>query len=332
MQNTTPPQQPIVNIDATHDLWMMKYRPKTIDEVILPERIKSIVRPLCNVSNPLQHLILYGPPGCGKTTSALVIAAERGANVLFVSASREGNMDTLRNKIFDFAVTRSLSFGEPTQKIVVLDEVDASSAAMQDALRNVLEELSNVCTFIMTCNYINRVRDPILSRCYSINFSITPDEKVVLHGLMCRRSFTILNLEKVLVDKGVLAKVVWKYGSDFRSLMNFLQSVSKKETGLDVGCMANLAVESNIDIVYKIIRTHDFKALTAWVKENSTSDLSSIYRKMYDQYENYLEPSCIPELVLITYDYMKNLPNVADQEISAIAFLTQIMSSARFKD
>ncbi len=325
------PKTPIVTKTEGQPLWMMAYRPQTVEECILPESIKSVLRPFSDVKVPLQHLILNGPPGAGKTTSALAIATEREANVLMISASKDGGIDTLRNQVYEFAMTRALSFDKvATTKIVILDEADRLSPAFQDALRNAMEELSHVCSFILTCNQKSKISEAIQSRSTIIDFAFTKAEKESMFPLMCKRVANILKIEGVPFDRDVLAKIVWKKFPDFRSVMNSLQRYSRTAGGIDVGALV-VCCDLDIAPLFSHVKNREFKEMQNWVKANLDNDLDSIYRKVYDTLYEFLDPACIPEVIIMTHDYMSRRSAVADPEISAVAYLTHLGGIASWK-
>lgn len=311
---------------ATEYLWVEKYRPKAIADCILPSAMKKTFTDMVE-SGEVQNLLLSGGAGCGKTTVARALCNELDADYIIVNCSEDGNIDTLRTRIRNFASTVSMS---GNKKVVILDEFDYSNAqSTQPALRGFMEEFSANCRFVLTCNFKNRIIEPLHSRCTCINFQIPTKEKPVLAKQMLQRVKGILDTEGVAYDDKVLAELILKHFPDFRRILNELQrySVSGK---IDVGILTQLG-EVKIKELISALKDKDFTSVRKWVVENSDADSASLFRKIYESMYECFAPSSIPKLVLILADYQYKAAFVADAEINMTACLTEIMMECEFK-
>ena len=309
-----------------HTLWFEKYRPKTINECVLPPRLKDLFQSQVD-KGEIQNMILIGGAGTGKTTSARAICDELGIDVLFINASESGGIDTIRNDIRSFAST--ISFVDGKVKCVILDEADYLSAAAQPALRAFIEEFSINCRFVLTANYANRIIDPLKSRCTVIDFSMNKEEKqssILEFNKMIKR---ILETENVGFDKKDLAEVVIKYFPDFRKIINEVQRFSHSGE-LKISALAGVSDES-VKQVMKYVKEKKFGEYRKWVSQNPDIDFSTLVRALYDRMGEFIEPSDIPEFVLILSEYDYKRAFVVDVEILTTALLTQIMGSIRMK-
>ena len=307
-------------------LWVEKYRPKTIDECILPDSIKETFKDMVE-SGESQNLLLSGGAGCGKTTIARALCNELDNDFIIINCSEDGNIDTLRTKIRDFASTVSLDGGK---KVCILDEFDYSNAqSTQPALRGAIEEFAENCRFILTCNYKNRIIKPNHSLCTNIEFTIPSKQKPILAKNLLNRVKNILDSENIEYEEKVLALLIMKYFPDFRRVINELQrySVSGK---IDVGIVSQIG---EIDV--KNLMTHmkgkNFAEVRKWVVNNLDNDQTHLFRSIYDALYDYVEPESIPVVVLILSDYQYKAAFVADSEINITACLVQIMMEANFK-
>lgn len=307
-------------------LWVEKYRPKTIEECILPEGLKETFRAFVN-QKQIPNLILCGNAGVGKTTVARALLEEIGADYIIINGSMSGNIDTLRTEIKDFASTVSFSGG---RKYVILDEADyINPNSTQPALRNFMEEYSSNCGFILTCNFRNRIIEPLHSRCSVIEFKITPEDITKLAAQFFKRIKHVLNTERITFDKSVVAELITKHLPDWRRVINELQRYSVNGS-IDTGIFVNLS-EDNFKTLVDLIKNKKFSDMRMWVAENKDSDTSSIFRKFYDTATEYVAPNSIPQLVLILADYQYKAAFAADQEINIAAAFTQIMIDVDFK-
>lgn len=306
-------------------LWCQKYRPLTIEECILPASIKDQLESITKTDR-IPNLILSGPAGCGKTTAALALCSQMDTDVMFINASLESGIDILRSKILQFASSISLT---DAKKVVILDEADYSNPqSFQPALRGFIEEFSKNVTFILTCNFKNRIIEPLHSRCAVMEFIIPSAEKILLAGQLFKRAIGILKKESVEYDQKVVAGLVQKHFPDFRRVINELQrySVSGK---IDSGILVNVSGES-LKQLYNLMKDKNFTEVRKWASANSDGDTVRIFRELYDHSNTFLEPSSIPQLVLILADYQYKASFVADHELNLMACLTEIMGGCKF--
>lgn len=306
-------------------LWVEKYRPKNINDTVLPEGLKQTFKSFIQQGN-IPNLLLTGPAGVGKTTVARAMLEEVGADYIVINGSMNGNIDTLRNDIQQFASTVSFSGG---RKYVILDEADYLNAnSTQPALRNFMEEFSRNCGFILTCNFKNRIIEPLHSRCSVVEFKINKDDMPRLAANFYKRVKGILENENIDYDKAVVAELISKHMPDWRRVLNELQRYSVNGK-IDSGIFVNLQDE-NLKTLIGYIKAKNFGEMRKWVGENSDTDSSQLFRKFYDQAYTYIKPNSIPELVVLIAKYQYQAAFVADPEINTAAFLTEIMVSLEF--
>lgn len=301
-------------------LWCEAYRPKTIRETILPDELKNTFQEFVNQGN-IPNLLLSGSAGCGKTTVARAMLEELGCDYIVVNGSMYGNIDMLRTDIKQFASTMSLAGG---RKYVILDEADYLNAnSTQPALRNFMEEYSKNCGFILTCNFKNRIIEPLHSRCSVIDFKIKKTDLPSLASQMMKRLCQILENENIEYDKAVLAELIKKHYPDWRRCINELQRYSA--TGkIDSGLLANIT-EVTFKSLIGFLKEKDFTNTRKWVAENIDSDSTSIFRTLYDTASQYISKNSVPNLVLILAKYQYQQAFVADHEINLMACLTELM-------
>lgn len=307
-------------------IWSERYRPKTIDECILPKETINQVREFITAEN-IPNFLFCGSPGTGKTTLAKAICNMIGAEPLFINASNENGIDVLRTKIMQFASTVSF---DNSKKVVILDEADYLNAnSIQPAFRSFIEEFSNNCTFIFTCNYKNRIIEPLRSRLTVIDFKITNEEKMTMAGGMLKRVCKILEDEGVEYDKKVVAALITKHFPDFRKTILELQrySISGK---IDSGILTNLD-EENFNVLLSSVKEKNFSAVRQWVANNNIEP-TSFFRAFYDKATPKLIPQTIPQLILLIGEYQFRAAQSVDQEINAMAFLVEVMQQCQFKD
>ncbi len=310
----------------TEFLWVEKYRPQKIAETILPSHIKATFEQIVN-GGELHNMLLTGTAGVGKTTVAKALCNELDLDYLIINGSEEGNIDTLRNKIKQFASTVSLSGG---YKVVILDEADyLNPQSTQPALRGFIEEFSANCRFILTCNFKNRIIQPLHSRCTVIEFNIAKKDMPVLCNQFHNRVKTILGAEKVDHDPKIVAELIMKHQPDWRRVINELQRYGSGGI-IDSGILVNLADDS-IDDLIKFLKLKDFRKMRQWVADNMDSEPAAIFRKLYDTMYDYVDGKSIPQLVLILADYQYKNSFVADHELNLVACLTEIMANTEFK-
>ena len=310
----------------TEFLWVEKYRPQTIAETILPSHIKATFEQIVN-GGELHNMLLTGTAGVGKTTVAKALCNELDLDYLIINGSEEGNIDTLRNKIKQFASTVSLSGG---YKVVILDEADyLNPQSTQPALRGFIEEFSGNCRFILTCNFKNRIIQPLHSRCTVIEFNIAKKDMPALCNQFHNRVKTILGTEKIDHDPKIVAELIMKHQPDWRRVINELQRYGSGGI-IDSGILVNLADDS-IDDLIKFLKLKDFRKMRQWVADNMDSEPAAIFRKLYDTMYEYVDSKSIPQLVLILADYQYKNSFVADHELNLVACLTEIMANTEFK-
>lgn len=307
-------------------LWCEKYRPKVIDECILPESLKDTFKQYIK-SGEVPNFIFSGTAGVGKTTVARALCNEIGADYLFINGSEENGINVLRTKIKSFA--SSVSLTEAGAKVVILDEADYLTPDTQAGLRAFIEEFSNNCRFILTCNFKNRIIQPLHSRCAVVEFKTDSKDKPAIAAAFYRRIIDILKAESVEYDNKVVAKVVETFFPDFRRVLNELQrySVGGK---IDTGILANLSDESMKELL-GYLKDKDFSKTRVWVAKNNDIETSVLFRRLYDTAVDFLEAQSIPQLVLILADYQYKAAFVADIEVNNVAALTEIMASCKFK-
>ena len=309
-------------------IWVEKYRPTTIDECILPENIKKTFKDFLN-RGEIPNMLLAGPPGVGKTTVAKALCNELGADFYVINGSDEGRfLDTVRNNAKNFASTVSLS-SEAKHKVIIIDEADNTGNDVQLLLRAFIEEFAGNCRFIFTCNYKNKILEPLHSRCVVVDFSIRGKEKQQIAASFFQRLNFILDKERIETDKKVLAELINKHFPDWRRVLNECQrySVSGK---IDSGILAAFSDVAVNDLI-KNLKTKNFPELRKWVNSNMDNDTSVLFRRIYDSLYECLVPTTIPAAVLVIAKYQYQMAFVADQEINMLACLTEIMVECEFK-
>ena len=307
-------------------LWVEKYRPKVIEDCILPSAMKQTFIDMVK-SGEMQNLLLSGGAGCGKTTVARALCNEMDADYIIVNCSEDGNIDTLRTRIRNFASTVSMS---GNKKVVILDEFDYSNAqSTQPALRGFMEEFSANCRFILTCNFKNRVIEPLHSRCTCIDFRIPQKEKAKLAVRFLKRAEDILKREGIEYDQKVVAQIVSKYFPDFRRTLNELQRYSACGK-IDVGILNSLA-DVQIKELVSAMKSKDFAGVRKWVVDNLDNDSTRIFRAVYDGLYESMEGGSIPQAILVLAEYQYKAAFAADAEINLTACMVQLMMECKFR-
>jgi DNA polymerase III delta prime subunit len=306
-------------------LWVEKYRPKTIEECILPENYKSTFQEYVN-KGEIPHLLLCGSAGVGKTTVAKALCNEIGCDFLMINGSDESGIDTFRTKIKNYASAVSLTGGK---KVIIIDEADYLNAnSTQPAMRAAMEEFAHNCTFIMTCNYKNRIIEPLHSRCAVIEFKLKNADKPIIAKQFFQRVSTILKSEGVDFDKQVVVEVIKKYFPDFRRTLNELQRYSASGC-IDSGILSAVADVSLAGLV-KALKDQNFTEMRKWVTENGGDDPVRMYRRIYDALYEVMDKSTIPNAVIILAKYQYQAAFVADQELNLTACFTEMMVECKF--
>jgi DNA polymerase III delta prime subunit len=310
----------------TDFLWVEQYRPKTIDDCILPDSLKSLFSAFIK-KGEISNMLFSGTAGIGKTTVAKALCEQMNCDWIMINGSEEGGIDVLRNKIKNFASTVSLSGGK---KVVILDEADyLNPQSTQPALRGFVEEFHKNCRFILTCNFKNRIIEPLHSRFSNIEFKVNPKDKPKLASRLFERAIYILKEQNVDYEDKVLVELITKHFPDFRKLINELQRYSVSGA-IDAGILVNVSDE-NLKTLVTHLKGKEFSDMRKWVVNNLDNDPVKIFRKIYDTLYTNLEPSTIPHAVLIIADYQYKSAFVADQEINLVACLTELMSQVKFK-
>jgi DNA polymerase III delta prime subunit len=306
-------------------LWVEKYRPKTLSDCILPIDLQKVFEGMVK-EGTIPNMMFYGKAGTGKTTVAKAIANDIDAEYILINCSEDNGIDILRTKIRQYASTVSLSGG---QKIVILDEFDyANAQSIQPALRGAIEEFHKNCRFIITCNYKNRVIDPLHSRCTGIDFTVPSAEKSQIAGCMLKRVEHILTTEKISYEVPVLVNLIKKHFPDMRRIINELQkySVSGK---IDVGILAQGSSESYKELI-GYMKSKDFASCRKWIVQNLDLNTAEFFKKLYSELYNSLKQNSIPQAILIIADYQYKAAFAADQEINTMALIVQLMMDCEF--
>ena len=309
-------------------LWVEKYRPQTIEDCILPDHTKKIFLEFLN-KGEIPNMLLSGPPGCGKTTVAKALCKQLGVDVYVINGSDEGRfLDTIRNNAKNFASTLSLT-SEARHKVLIIDEADNTTSDVQLLLRANIEEFSNNCRFILTCNYKNKIIPPLHSRCTVIDFGIKGQQKADLATCFFKRLNSILEQERIEADKKVLAELIRKHYPDWRRVLNECQrySVGGK---IDSGILAYFS-DVKVNDLLKNLKEKNFSEVRKWCVDNMDNDISVLLRRVYNSLYESLVPSSIPAAVLIIAKYQYQSAFATDQEINMLACLTEIMVECNFK-
>jgi len=307
-----------------HLLWTEKYRPQTVSDCILPERLKTVFQEYVN-QKQIPNLLLSGGAGVGKTTIAKAMCNEIGCDYMILNGSDENGVDTIRVKIKNYASSMSFAGG---RKVIILDEADYLTPNAQAILRNAIEEFAVNCSFIFTCNFKSRIIEPLHSRCAVIDFRLVNGEKTKMASAFFKRITHILDTEKVEYDEKVIAELIKKHFPDFRRAINELQRYSQLGK-IDVGILSQIG-DISISQIVKHLKEKDFTSVRKWA---ATTDIDSttFFRKLYDALYDIAKPQSIPQAVIIIADYQYKQAFVADQEINLVACLTELMANVEFK-
>jgi len=308
-------------------IWMEKYRPRTVEETILPDSLKKNLKAFI-ARGDVVNLLLYGPPGVGKTTIARAILDDMGMEYIFINSSKERSIDMLRNTVTEFAT--SVSFNGK-RKFVILDEADGLSVVAQPALKALMEEVASNCGFILTANHINKVIPPLRSRCHEVAFVITKEDRQELLKQTITRIVEIFKHEKIDVDKKtleIIAAVTKRYYPNIRSLLTTLQTKTA-EGNLDVGILSKLS-DDRYSTLIDYLRGREFKMMRQWVVENADTDFTMLLTELYDELSKSVTPDSLPQLILIMnkYDYQNSF--VTNRELNIIAMMTELMADLNF--
>jgi DNA polymerase III delta prime subunit len=305
-------------------LWVEKYRPTKISQCILPKDIKTTFQAIVDTGE-LPNMLLTGTAGLGKTTVAKALCKELELDYIIINGSEDGNIDTLRGKIKQFASTVSLQGG---YKVVILDEADyLNPQSTQPALRGFIEEFSSNCRFILTCNFKNRIIEPLHSRCGVYEFNTSRKNMPQLAGLFHQRLLGVLKSEGIAADEKAAADLVLKFAPDWRRVLNEAQRQSVHGNNI---MHSSIDDSGNISDLINTLKAKDFKKMRSWIANHMDVDASAIFRNVYDAMGEHIAPHCIPGVVLILADYQYKNAFVADHELNVVACMTEIMSNVEF--
>ena len=306
-------------------LWVEKYRPAKLQDIILPNSLKQSFQNMLNAGE-LQNMLFTGTAGLGKTTVAKALCHELDLDYIIINGSEEGNIDTLRGKIKQFASTVSLSGGK---KVIILDEADyLNPQSTQPALRGFIEQFSSNCRFILTCNFKNRIIEPLHSRCGVYEFNTTKTDLAKLAQDFMNRMMYILDNEGITYSKSLIAQVIMKHVPDWRRVINEIQRFCINGR-LDENIL-NIGDSNQYNELLSHLKQKDFKKMRAWVVNNIDIDAAAIFRGIYDRMIDNVKPTSIPQLVLILADYQYKNAFVADHELNIVACMTEIMANVEF--
>ena len=310
-------------------IWAEKYRPLTIDECILPENIKKSFREFI-ATEDIPNLLLSGSSGVGKTTVARAILEELGVDYIMINGSMDGNIDTLRHEIKNFAATLSFMGG---RKYVLLDEADwINPKSTQPALRGFMEEFSENCGFIFTCNYRNKILPELQSRTAVIEFTIDKKDRPEIAGKFFDRCIEILEAENVKYEESVIGELIRRYFPDWRRVLNELQRYCVGSEGvIDTGILSSMDDDTEMKKLMGMLKDKDFTNMRKWVGENLENENAAFFRKLYDILNDHIESKSVPQAVLILADYMYRSAFCSDHEINLVACLVEIMGNCEFR-
>lgn len=307
-----------------HILWVEKFRPQKIEDCILPEGIKKTFQDFAN-RREIPNLLLSGGAGVGKTTIAKALCNEVGCDFLLINGSGEDRgIDAMRTNVKNYATSMSLMGG---RKVVIIDEADNLTPDAQKSLRAIIEEVSINCSFIFTCNFKNRIIEPIHSRCVTVDFKLNGSKQKVAAQFFKRVEY-ILQTEGVEYNKEVVANIITRYFPDNRKVLNELQRYSV--TGkVDVGALSNS--ESNISPLIQSIKERDLGSARKWIVNNLDNDVASVFRRLYDGLYQSLKPSSVPQMIVTIGTWQYRSSFMPDNEISLMSCVSELMVDAEFK-
>lgn len=307
-------------------LFVEKYRPKTLSECILPDHTKSVLNAFVD-KREIPNLLFEGPPGTGKTSAAIAMCNDVGIDWIMINASKQRGIDVMRNEIVDFASTLSVMGGK---KCVILDEVDNTTYDSQKAFLGVVEEFSQYCTFILTCNHPSKILDAIISRMMTINFRFGKEDEIHMKSSLFVKIQQILTSEGIEYHDKAIAKLIEKLYPDFRRILGELQKLSANGKFLE-DSLSGLGGSEDFLILIGFLKTKDFRKMREWVASHDNLNDASIYRKLYDNAYEYFDPHSIPQVVLLIAKYQYQHALVADPEVNLVAFFVEMMLDVKFR-
>ncbi len=301
--------------------WSEKYRPQTIKECILPDRLKQIFQTIVDTGN-LQSMLLFGPPGLGKTTIAQAVCQELNCSWLFINSSEDNGIDVLRTKIRNYASTSSFKGG---RKVVILDESDNLTQQAQEAFRGAMEEFESNCIFIFTCNNVNKLIPALRSRNANVDFTLKPDEIRNMAKQFHERVLGILSQEKINFDQKAVAKLVLDFFPDYRRTLNELQFLANNnDKTIDLGVVAALDSNRDMQALYTAMKEKNFANIRQWVADNSSSGVNTVFTKFYEDLNDVFKPTSRPAAIVILAKYQNYAAFVANQEINLAACIVEL--------
>ena len=307
-------------------LWVEKYRPQKIQDCILPNGIKTSLQEFVD-NNHVPNLLLSGGAGVGKTTSAIALCRETESDYIIINGSEESGIDLLRSKLDQYCSSVSMTGG---RKVVIIDEADyLNPASTQPAMRGFIERFSSNCSFIFTCNFKNRIIEPIHSRCAVIDYKISKKDSPTIASDFFKRIVSILQKENIEFEEKVVAELINKFFPDFRRVLNELQRYGSSGK-IDVGILSSITDQS-IDNLLGMLKQKKFNDMRRWVTENLDNDSTKIFKKLYDALSLTAIETSLPSIILSLADYQYKAAFVADQELNMVACLTEVMSDVEFK-
>jgi DNA polymerase III delta prime subunit len=313
-------------MENTEQLWVEKYRPKKIEDCILPKELKQTFQSFVD-KGQLDNMLLAGSAGLGKTTVARALCNELGYDHILINCSEDSGIDTLRKTIRQFASTMSLT---SNRKVVILDEFDyANPTSFQPALRGFIEEFSDSCRFILTCNFKNRIIEPLHSRCAVVEFNTSKKILADLSSQFLKRLRYIFEEETVVYNDKTIAELIMRFAPDWRRIINECQRYSRSGQ-INDSVLINLG-EENISELIGYLKDKEYKKMRFWVANNIDVDVSVIFRKLYDGFYDYAEPKSIPNGVITLAEYQYKNAFVSDREINMVACLTELMAQVQWK-
>jgi DNA polymerase III delta prime subunit len=312
-------------MSVEHLLWVEKYRPRKVADCILIPELQKIFSGMV-ADGKVTNLLLSGPPGSGKTTVAKALCEELGYDYLFINASLQRGIDVIREDIINHASTVSI---DGSRKFIILDEADNLTGDAQDALRGCIEQFAKTCGFILTCNFKNKLKDPLHSRFSHIDFKLTKEEKKILLPEIVKHCFGILEMEGVEHNRKVVMQVVANFFPDFRRTINELQKYSKINRKIDEGILVQ-NVEGNLSLLYRAMKEKKYQDVRLWVTSNNDNDSITLYRKFFEGMDKHIQPKSVPQAVIHLGNYMYRNSFVADSEINFLSFVTEVMRDCEF--